>query len=192
MPDLGARHLAGHADQPILAQPGIARLAARGHTHTAPEAVVSSHVSDTILARLGSSDRACQRLAAPITLPDSDTAPGSPPGSGLRRLSATRIGAIVMTAGTRTGLVGCRVRAGLLREGNAGRATGQYPDRMATIKTTPIIAASAASALEVTTVTEVITRLAAWLRRLPTAAGAYRPAPGRTGGAIRRTNRADH
>ena len=36
---------------------------------------------------------------------------------------------------------------------------------MATIKTTPIIAASAASALEVTTVTEVITRLAAWLRR---------------------------
>lgn len=38
---------------------------------------------------------------------------------------------------------------------------------MATIKTTPIIAASAASALEVTTVTEVITRLAAWLRRLP-------------------------
>ncbi len=77
MPDLGARHLAEHADQPILAQPGIARLAARGHTHTAPEAVVSSHVSDTILARLGSSDRACQRLAAPIPLPDSDTAPGS-------------------------------------------------------------------------------------------------------------------
>jgi hypothetical protein len=38
---------------------------------------------------------------------------------------------------------------------------------MATIKTTPIIAASTASALEVTTVTEVITRLAAWLRRLP-------------------------
>lgn len=38
---------------------------------------------------------------------------------------------------------------------------------MATIKTTPIIAAGAASALEVTTVTEVITRLAAWLRRLP-------------------------
>ena len=34
---------------------------------------------------------------------------------------------------------------------------------MATIKTTPIIAASTASALEVTTVTEVITRLAAWL-----------------------------
>src|SRR5262249_8614079 len=42
-----------------------------------------------------------------------------------------------------------------------------YPDRMATIKTTPIIAASTASALEVTTVAEVITRLAAWLRRLP-------------------------
>jgi hypothetical protein len=38
---------------------------------------------------------------------------------------------------------------------------------MATSKTTPIIAASTASALEVTTVTEVITRLAAWLRRLP-------------------------
>ena len=38
---------------------------------------------------------------------------------------------------------------------------------MATIKTTPIIAASTASALEVTTVTEVITRLVAWLRRLP-------------------------
>src|ERR1700759_251728 len=38
---------------------------------------------------------------------------------------------------------------------------------MATIKTTPIIADGAASALEVTTVTEVITRLAAWLRRLP-------------------------
>ena len=38
---------------------------------------------------------------------------------------------------------------------------------MATIKTTPIIAASTAPALEVTTVTEVITRLAAWLRRLP-------------------------
>jgi hypothetical protein len=38
---------------------------------------------------------------------------------------------------------------------------------MATIKTTPVIAASTASALEVTTVTEVITRLAAWLRRLP-------------------------
>jgi hypothetical protein len=38
---------------------------------------------------------------------------------------------------------------------------------MATIKTTPIVAASTASALEVTTVTEVITRLAAWLRRLP-------------------------
>ena len=39
---------------------------------------MSSHVSDTILARLGSSDRACQRLAAPITLPDSDTTPRSP------------------------------------------------------------------------------------------------------------------
>ena len=38
---------------------------------------------------------------------------------------------------------------------------------MATIKTTPIIAAGAAPAREVTTVTEVITRLAAWLRRLP-------------------------
>jgi hypothetical protein len=38
---------------------------------------------------------------------------------------------------------------------------------MATIKTTPVIAASTAPALEVTTVTEVITRLAAWLRRLP-------------------------
>jgi Peptidase family S41 len=38
---------------------------------------------------------------------------------------------------------------------------------MATIKTTPITAAGAAPALEVTTVTEVITRLAAWLRRLP-------------------------
>src|SRR5262252_2068431 len=46
-------------------------------------------------------------------------------------------------------------------------ATGQYPDRMDTIKTTPVIAASTASALEVTTVSEVITRLAAWLRRLP-------------------------
>ena len=38
---------------------------------------------------------------------------------------------------------------------------------MATIKTTPVIAASTAPALEVTTVTEVITRLAVWLRRLP-------------------------
>jgi len=38
---------------------------------------------------------------------------------------------------------------------------------MATIKTTPIIAASTAPTLEVTTVTEVITRLVAWLRRLP-------------------------
>jgi hypothetical protein len=38
---------------------------------------------------------------------------------------------------------------------------------MATIKTTPIFAASTVPALEVTTVTEVITRLAAWLRRLP-------------------------
>src|SRR5258708_20975465 len=75
---------------------------------------------DTILARLASSDRACQLLAAPIALPDSDTTPALAAGSGLRRLSATRIGAIV-TAGTRAGLVGCRVRAGLLREGNAGR-----------------------------------------------------------------------
>src|SRR5215813_2430387 len=41
--------------------------------------------------------------------------------SELRRLSATRIGAIVMAAGTRTGLVGCRVRAGLHREENADR-----------------------------------------------------------------------
>src|SRR5215468_1718191 len=46
-------------------------------------------------------------------------------------------------------------------------ATGQYPDRMGTIKTTPVIAASTAPAVEVTTVSEVITRLAAWLRRLP-------------------------
>ena len=34
-------------------------------------------------------------------------------------------------------------------------AAGQYPDRMATIKTTPAVAASTAPALEVTTVTEV-------------------------------------
>jgi peptidase S41-like protein len=63
----------------------------------------------------------------------------------------------------RTGLAGCRVRAGLDRDGSAGRCRG----RMATIKTTPVIAASTAPTLEVTTVTEVITRLAAWLRRLP-------------------------
>jgi hypothetical protein len=38
---------------------------------------------------------------------------------------------------------------------------------MATIDTTPIIAASTASALPVTTVAEVTARLAGWLRRLP-------------------------
>jgi len=128
---------------------------------------VSSRVSDTILARLGSCDRDCRRLAAPIALPDPDTGPGLAAGSGLRRLPATGIGAIVMTAGTGAGLAGCRVRAGLDPRRECRPATGQYPDRMATIKTTPVIAASTAPALEVTTVTEVITRLAAWLRRLP-------------------------
>src|SRR5258708_19320242 len=78
---------------------------------------------DTILARLASSDRACQLLAAPIALPDSDTTPALAAGSGLRRLSATRISAIV-TAGTRAGLVACRVRAGLLR---AGMPVGNRP-----------------------------------------------------------------
>lgn len=38
---------------------------------------------------------------------------------------------------------------------------------MATSKTTPTIAASTATARELTTVSEVITRLATWLRRLP-------------------------
>lgn len=38
---------------------------------------------------------------------------------------------------------------------------------MATIRTTPVIAAGPASPAEVTTVTEVITQLATWLRRLP-------------------------
>lgn len=38
---------------------------------------------------------------------------------------------------------------------------------MATIKTTPVTAARTAPAVEATTVTEVITRLVAWLRRLP-------------------------
>jgi Peptidase family S41 len=44
---------------------------------------------------------------------------------------------------------------------------GPYPDHMATIRTTPDRAASTAPAPELTTVTEVVTRLAAWLRRLP-------------------------
>jgi hypothetical protein len=53
--------------------------------------------------------------------PRSGHRPGLAAESGLRRLPATRTGAIVMTATTRTGLAGCRVRAGLHREGNAGR-----------------------------------------------------------------------
>ncbi len=48
---------------------------------------------------------------------------------------------------------------------------------MATIKTTPMIAAGAAPAVEVATVTEVITRLAAWLRALPPRPSQDHPQP---------------
>src|SRR5690349_13205124 len=56
------------------------------------------------------------------------------------------------------------------RAGAAGpfiSGLGRYPARMATLKITPVTAASPAPAPEAATVAEVITRLAAWLRRLP-------------------------